>query len=255
MGCKCANSLMGEEDKDEITQKRKNDEEGNNNFNMDFHQNNEDLLGLGNQENDFPKGVGQNESLEDKLKNNNNDDPNNKYADYPQKIIELINTIRDDPASYAEVIEDSIKNIVEDENQADPNKPKIIFKKKVKVALTKGEPAFRDAANYLRTLGHLEPLEYNPDICIPLPETEEEMKDPTFLREQVKKIRESTNIDVFFKDLIKIPEVSSLLMIVDDTSKNASKKRLALLNQDLKYIGVTSKFIGKTFIAYFAFSK
>jgi hypothetical protein len=28
-----------------------------------------------------------------------------------------------------------------------------------------------------------------------------------------------------------------------------------LLNKDLKYVGVTSKFVGKTFIAYFAFSK
>ena len=42
-------------------------------------------------------------------------------------------------------------------------------------------------------------------------------------------------------------------MIVDDTNKNAEKKRMALLNKDLKYVGVTSKFIGKTFIAYFSF--
>ena len=44
-------------------------------------------------------------------------------------------------------------------------------------------------------------------------------------------------------------------MIVDDTNKNAGRKRLALLNKDLKYVGVSCKFIGKTFIAYFAFSK
>ena len=44
-------------------------------------------------------------------------------------------------------------------------------------------------------------------------------------------------------------------MIVDDTTKDAGKKRLALLNKDLKYVGVTSKFIGKNFIAYFALAK
>jgi len=44
-------------------------------------------------------------------------------------------------------------------------------------------------------------------------------------------------------------------MIVNDTKKNTGKKRLALLKKDLKYIGVTSKFIGKTFIAHFALSK
>ena len=43
-------------------------------------------------------------------------------------------------------------------------------------------------------------------------------------------------------------------MIVDDTNKNAGKKRMTLLNKDLKYVGVTSKFIGKIFVAYFAFS-
>ena len=54
---------------------------------------------------------------------------------------------------------------------------------------------------------------------------------------------------------LKIPEISGLLMIVDDTNKNAGKKRKALLNKELKYIGVNSKFIGKTFVAYFSFSK
>ena len=123
------------------------------------------------------------------------------------------------------------------------------------MALNRGESAFREAAEYLRALTPLPPLEFTHEKCIPLPENEEELKDPTFLREQVKQIREQTEVDVFFKDLIKIPEVSGLLMIVDDTNKNAGKKRMALLNKDLKYVGVTSKFIGKTFIAYFAFSK
>ena len=81
------------------------------------------------------------------------------------------------------------------------------------------------------------------------------MKDPTFLRNQVRILREKTKIDVFFKDLIKIPEISGLLMIVDDTNKNAGKKRKALLNKELKYIGVNSKFIGRTFVAYFSFSR
>ena len=101
----------------------------------------------------------------------------------------------------------------------------------------------------------LPPLELKNDICVPLPEEESEIKDSSYLREQVKIIREKTNIDVFFKDLIKIPEVSALLMIVDDSEKNPGKKRQAVLNKDFKYIGINSKFIGKTFIAYFAFSK
>jgi hypothetical protein len=182
-------------------------------------------------------------------------DPNQKYADYPQQMLELINQIRQDPVSYADYIERSILNIVEENDKNDLNKLKIIYRKKVKVALTTGEPAFKEAANILKNMTPLPPLTLKPEICIPLPENEEQMKDGCYLREQVKQIRETYNIDVFFKDLIKVPEVSSLLMIVDDNGKNAGKKRMAVLNKDFKYIGINSKFIGKTFIAYFSFSK
>ena len=268
MGCKCANST---EDGEEINKKALEDgNEGNspNEFNKNFNKE-DNLLGFNNQEN-INQENNQNNQIPDNLNhppepfdndeypqynNQNNYDQNLKYADYPEKIVELINNIREDPVGYADIIEDSIKYIVEEEDKNDPSNIRLIFKKKVKVALNKGVPAFREAAEYLRNLTPLPPLEFTQDKCIPLPDNEEELKDPTFLREKVRQIREKTEVDVFFKDLIKIPEVSGLLMIVDDTNKNAGKKRMALLNKDLKYVGVTSKFIGKTFIAYFAFSK
>ena len=169
-------------------------------------------------------------------------------------MLELINKIRENPNEYADVIEDSIQNIMENQND-DENKPKIIYKKKVKVALSRGEPAFKEAAQILRNMEPLPPLEFKNDICVPLPDNEEEIKDSSYLKEQIKILRETTNIDVFFKDLIKLPEVSALLMIVDDGDKNPGRKRSAVLNKDFKYIGINSKFIGKTFIAYFTFSK
>ena len=183
-----------------------------------------------------------------------NEDKNVKYADYPEKMLELINKIREDPVNYAEIIEDSIRNIIEVQNEEDENKPRIIYKNKVKVALTRGEPAFKEAADILRNMSSLPPLELKNDICVPLPENEKEIRDSSFLKEQIKILRENVNIDVFFKDLIKIPEVSALLMIVDDSGKNPGRKRHAVLNKDFKYIGINSKFIGKTFIAYFTFS-
>ena len=264
MGCKCANS---NEDENEIQKNALEDGNAENDSKNNFNQN-EDLLGLNNQENLYQEQIQNNEANQnepnnenenyDRFQNENNKndyDPNSKYADYPEKIVELINNIREDPIGYADIIEESIKNIIEEEDKNDPTNIRLIYKKKVKVALNRGESAFREAAEMLRSLNPLPPLEFSHEKCIPLPDTEEELKDPTFLREQVKQIRTQTQIDVFFKDLIKIPEVSGLLMIVDDTNKNAGKKRLALLNKDLKYVGVTSKFIGKTFIAYFAFSK
>ena len=259
MGCKCANS--GEEE-DEIKKSVLEDVNIENSDNDDYNKNfiqNENLLLLNNQ-NNFNDELNSPNKLNNKNNeiyeiNNNYNDQNEKYADYPEKIVELINNIRQDPVGYADVIEDSIQNIIEEEDKNDPSNIKIIYKKKVKVALNRGEIAFREAVDILRSLNPLPPLEFSNEKCVPLPENEEELRRPAFLKEQVKKMREETEIDVFFKDLIKVPEVSVLLMIVDDTNKNCGKKRLTLLNKDLKYIGVTSKFIGKTFIAYLAFSK
>ena len=253
MGCKCANSNENEEEINKNLVQNDNEENSQNEFNKNFNKD-ENLLGYNNnnQENANPQD---NQINLVEPPNIPEVDPNLKYADYPEKIVELINNIREDPVSYADIIEDSIQYIVQEEDKNDPSNVRLIFKKKVKVALTKGESAFREAAEYLRSLTPLPPLEFTQEKCIPLPENENELKDPTFLREQVKLVREQSEVDVFFKDLIKIPEVSGLLMIVDDTNKNAGKKRMALLNKDLKYVGVTSKFIGKTFIAYFAFSK
>ena len=253
MGCKCANSNENEEEINKNLVQNDNEENSQNEFNKNFNKD-ENLLGYNNnnQENANPQD---NQINLVQPPNIPEVDPNLKYADYPEKIVELINNIREDPVSYADIIQDSIQYIVQEEDKNDPSNVRLIFKKKVKVALTKGESAFREAAEYLRSLTPLPPLEFAQEKCIPLPENENELKDPTFLREQVKLVREQSEVDVFFKDLIKIPEVSGLLMIVDDTNKNAGKKRMALLNKDLKYVGVTSKFIGKTFIAYFAFSK
>ena len=284
MGCQCNKNQNEEEINDELI-KKNSLEEGNeleqDQDNNNYDQKEEGLFGLTNQENIDPaqQGILNNENnlnareeeeeheneneekeqdIEEKENNDNEDhkfeDKNRKYSSYPQKMLELINKIREDPVSYADIIEDSISNILEDQNEEDENKPKIIYKKKVKVALTRGEPAFKEAAEKLRNLTSLPPLEFKNDICVPLPDTEEEIRNPSYLKEHVNILRKTEKIDVFFKDLIKIPEVSALLMIVDDNSKNPGKKRQAVLNKNFKYIGISSKFIGKTFIAYFTFS-
>jgi len=169
---------------------------------------------------------------------------------YAQKVISLINNIRTDPISYANVIEESIKNIRRTKNN------KIIYYDKIKIALFRGEEAFLEAAEKLRNIQSLPALEFNPNLCIPLPDTEEELKEQNFLNIQVENMRQKNfNVEVYYRDLVKIPEVSVLLMIVDDNSKKIAKKRTTLLNKNFKYIGVNSKFIGKNFIAHFSFSR
>jgi hypothetical protein len=265
MGCKCANSPEEEEEIQKNALENGNEENNDNDYNKAFKKN-ENLLGLNDQDNQQKEenkiqqnsNIGNNEHINEDINNNNINnlyDPKTKYEDYPEKMVELINSIRGDPVGYADVIEESIQNIQVEEDKNNPSNMKLIYKKKVKVALNRGEDAFREAAQFLRSLTPLPPLAFSSEKCIPLPETEDELKDPTFLREQVEKMRGETQIDVFFKDLVKIPEVSGLLMIVDDTNKNIGKKRMTLLNKNLKYIGVNSKLIGKTFIAYFSFSR
>lgn len=260
MGCQCAK--INEENENEL--KKDSDEGMNDVFKEDNNLNDkEELFGLNNEEENNEQRQ-KNPKLKGSNNKNNQDEDyierlteekNAKYSNYPEKMLEIINTIREDPASYADYIEDSIKNIIEETDKNDETKTKLIYKKKVKVALTRGEMAFREAAEKLRNMEPVPPLELNENIIIPLPGTEEEIKDPTFLKEQVKALRENTNIDLFFKDLIKVPEVSALLMIVDDSVKNPGRKRQALLNKDFKYVGINSHFIGKTFVAYFSFSK
>ena len=258
MGCKCPNSNYEEYEINNKELSKLNEnfniKEINNNMNDNYENINQDNSNLkfnnSNNSNDFEDNKKQNE-YESQLENHNL-----KYLNYPEKLVEIINNIRQDPVSYSEIIEDSIKNIIENNNKDDITKNKIIYKKKVKVALTRGEIAFHEAAEELRKTDPLPPLEFSPQLCIPLPETEEDKKDSNFLKNQVLELkREGIKIDVFFKDLVKVPEVSALLMIVDDNGKNEGKKRNTLLNKDFKYIGVNCKFIGKSFIAYLAFSK
>ena len=271
MGCKCANS--GEEEEDEIKindqtegfinlTDQKSDQYSpyiNDIKNKSIFKN---TLDKTNNNNSGQKSNGifaHEENTPQNSSNQNNKYKEDKYlnsANFAEKIVELINSIRQDPPSYADYVEDSIQNIIDDNNKNDKSKTKIIYKqKKIKVALTRGKPAFLEAAEELRNTGPLPPLEFVSSLCISLPDSEEEIHNSSILKRKVKELREQgIEINVFFKDLIKNPEISVLLMIVDDSNKYAGKKRMALLNKDFRYIGVNCKFIGKTFIAYLAFS-
>ena len=194
--------------------------------------------------------------IEEVAKEDTEEEHMKKYSNYPSEMITIINKIRQNPKSYADIIEESINNIVIENNNVEINKPKIIYKEKIKVALTRGESAFREAANELRNLTPIPPLEFKEEICIPLPDNIDDFKDANYLRNKVQEILgNKIKINVFYKELVKLPEVSALLMVVDDNGKNSGKKRKAILNKKFKYIGITYKFIGKTFISYFSFSK
>jgi len=151
MGCKCANENdEGNKEEEEIL---KHDiENGNkeNNENNNFQKIDEDLLGLNEEQNVNNKVENNNININE----NNIDeiDPNKKYENYPEKIVELINNIREDPVGYADIVENSIENITSEQDKEDPSINRLIYKKKIKVALTKGESVFHEAIDFLRTL-------------------------------------------------------------------------------------------------------
>ena len=241
MGCQC--NTQKDEHNDEITK---------NPDNIDDLEQKDEIFGMENQDGLNPDYLIEDNKLH--TQNNNEEDKNAKYANYPEKMLELINRIRANPSSYSEIILSSINNIIINQTN-DETKPKIIYKNKVKVALSKGEQAFHEAAEILKNMKSMPPLELKEEICVPLPESEEELRDNNYLKNKVKIIRQKNNIDVYFKDLIKLPEVSALLMVVDDSEKNPGKKRNALLNKEFKYIGISNKFFEGKFLAYFTFSK
>jgi hypothetical protein len=179
--------------------------------------------------------------------------------DYNSRIINLINELRLNPSKYSEVIEESIqyiykevRNEVNKENGDIEEKEEYIFQKKVKVRLYEGENAFLRAANYLKNINPMNELIYKEEIKLDLPDNIEEIKNNNIIKE---KIKSKKNINAFFKDNVKNPEIGLLLMIIGDYKNGQNKKRNAILNPEYKYIAVNSKFIGDFFIAYFTFSK
>jgi len=228
MGCRCNNSQMLIEQKTEY-KTESNNSEINNNF-KELTTNN--------------KQITKEEEIDTTIKT------------YPEAVFNLINQIRANPKEYANTIEESINYIIEEKDENNPSENKIIYKNQIKVALVRGEEAFKETAEELKNMESMEPLEFREENCLTLPDDIEE-DNSNFLKSKVKeKLKDNININIFFKEKISIPEISVLLMIVDDRNKKDSgKKRKAILNKDFKFIGITSKFIDDTFIAYFSFSK
>ena len=204
------------------------------------------------------------------INNNNSNNGNNSMNEikkesnyltkniFNKRVFEIINKIRMNPIAYSQFIVENIKNI-SIENCEETNektgmkevKQVIIFKKKVKVKLFKGEDEFIEAAKLLTKMSPMEPLQFNEDIIIPIPDSFEVMNDIDFIKNKIIK----SNINIFFKSNIKNPEIAVLLMIVDDNESSEKKKRNAILNKEFKYIGIDSKFINNKFVSYFTFSK
>ena len=175
----------------------------------------------------------------------------NSCTNYPKEMLDILNSIRQDPNTYANFIEDSMEYINETVEKGNKT---YYYKKQLKVGLNKGEPGFRDAAKELKTRDPCQKLEFKNDLCIPLPSSVSDLQNKNYFKNQIANIRANRRVDAYFKDMIKNPEVSALLLMVDDNEKSCGKRREVILRKDIKYVGISAGDVGGTFVAYFVFS-
>ena len=121
----------------------------------------------------------------------------------------------------------------------------------MKVALSRGLPAFDDAINYLKKLNPMQKLIFSNELLIESPVNEEQIKDKKYMSEQINlKVQSGIPIKSFWRDIIKDSQTCLILMIVDDTGENSGKKRNDILDPNMQCIGIVSKKIGKSFASY-----
>ena len=172
--------------------------------------------------------------------------PSDNFSKY---LLQQINKIRTEPQSFIGIIEDAKKNIIKNKNGH------LIYNGKIKIGLINGQKAFDNAINYLKKVKPMEKLIFNPYITVQLPRTESEIKYKNDLRLKVENmVNDGISIKSYWRDVIKDPELSFLMMIVDDNGGQSGMRRKDLLDPNMKYIGINSIDINGTFVCYLTLS-
>ena len=168
---------------------------------------------------------------------------------YSRYLLEQINRIRLDPQSFIGVIEDALSNIIKDKFG------RIVYNGKIKIALAQGETSFKEAIDYLKKIDSMEPLKYLPQLTVIPPQNEYEIEDKDDLsRKVIDMINSGINVKSYWRDVIKDPQISFLLMIVDDNGVKSGMKRKDILNPNMKFIGISSAEINRNFACYITLS-
>ena len=168
---------------------------------------------------------------------------------YSKYLLEQINKVRANPQSYIRIIESAKKNIIKDKLN------RFIYNGKIKVGLVTGELAFNNAINYLKTVKPCEQLIFNPYLCLDLPRSENEIKYRNDLALKVENmINNGINIKSYWREIIRDPDISLLMMIIDDNGDKSGMRRKDLLDPNMKYIGINSVEINGNFVCYITLS-
>lgn len=171
-----------------------------------------------------------------------NMEPNDNFSQY---LFSQINQLRANPQSYINIIQQAKKNIIKDKHG------RLVYNDQIRIALTRGEQAFDDAINFLRNVKPMDKLIFNPYITVEMPKTENEIRYKNDLRLKVENmVSEGIIIKSYWRDVIKNPQLSLLMMIVDDIGAKSGMRRRDLFDCNMKYIGISSVEINGCFVCY-----
>ena len=169
--------------------------------------------------------------------------------DFSKYILSQINQLRANPQEYISTVENAKNNITTDKHG------RLIYNGKIKIALSRGEQAFNEAIEFLKTSKATDNLIFNPYLTVEMPKSENEIKYKNDLRYKVEGlVNKGIMIKSFWRDVIKDPELSFLMMIVDDIGEKSGMRRRDLLDPNMKYIGISSVDINGCFVCYFTLS-
>ena len=182
-------------------------------------------------------------------KNKNENQSSMPKDEFSKYIFDHINMLRENPKSF-------IKNIEEAKSFIARNKDnKLIYKKNIKVLLSQGLLAFEEAIAILQFSKPMNKLIFEPNLVVKLPKSEDDIKNKDYFRNEIKHmIEKGIPIQAYWRDIIKEPETSFLMMVIDDTGIKSGLKRKDILDPNKKYIGISSISIGKHFVCFLTFS-
>ena len=173
---------------------------------------------------------------------NHNSFPTDHYSQY---MFNQINKLRANPQYFIKDLINSINKIVR--NKAG----KLYYNGKIKVALYEGKKAFEEAICHLEKAKPMKPLIFKKELCIEISKKEKYFNSGDYLKRKINKIiMKGMTVRAFWRDIIKDPEINFLLMVVDDNYIRKGAKRKDILNPEMKYIGINSGSIGKSFVSY-----
>jgi len=184
----------------------------------------------------------------------------NKTECYIEHFIRDLNKCRNNPAGFAQIIEDHMQYIEQSQDSNDPNPYYYVRLNMPKVALNRGPEAFKETADRLRNTTRMGKVELKHDLEIPISECHDQWGNKDYIQDQLhhfkdlnKKTRNYKHFNFFFDLGSPYAEASLVLQLVDDSPFKGSRSR-TLLNPSFNYVGISSQRLKNKHCGYYLFA-